>query len=48
MIIKKLEDMVVGYQTMVGAKKIYDTKPEICWYNYFSCDGMFDYAGKKG
>ena len=32
-IIEKMEDMVVGYPTNMGVKKIYDNQPLICWGN---------------
>ena len=44
----KYEDMVVGSPTIVYAKKIYYTQPEISWVNYFYHNMIFYYAGNKG
>ena len=34
MIIDKLEEMVVGFETTLGANKIYDNKTAIYWEKY--------------
>ena len=39
---------MIGSLDTVCVKKLFDNRPEICWYNYLSHDVIFAYEGKKG